>query len=92
MAGLNDLRRLAYGASIVAREAARRSRAIEAATSGDITGTLKAAILTATDLVGLTSGTVREVSPPARNESSVVYFTEESSPPRSESAERGTRF
>ncbi|XP_078161004.1 ABC transporter 1 [Carex rostrata] len=88
MAGLNDLRRLAYGASIVAREAARRSKAIEAATSGDIAGTLKAAILTATDLAGLTSGTVREVSPSARNESSVVYFTEESSPPRSESTER----
>ncbi|KAF3331626.1 pentatricopeptide repeat-containing protein [Carex littledalei] len=43
MAGFNDLRRLAYGASIVAREAAKRSKAVEAATSGDIAGTLRPA-------------------------------------------------
>ena len=43
MVGFNDLRRLAYGASIVAREAAKQSKAIEAATSGDIAGTLRPA-------------------------------------------------
>jgi hypothetical protein len=92
MTGFNDLRRLANGAAVVAREATKRSRAVEAASAGDIAGTLKAVIISATDLVGLTSGTVRRISPPTSKESSVVYFTEESSPPPSESVERGRRF
>ncbi|XP_031270401.1 protein ABC transporter 1, mitochondrial [Pistacia vera] len=77
MSWVNHLGRLVNGVSLVAKEIANRSQAIESARTGDfetlITSSLKKAIVTATDISGLTKGTVREVSNPKTKES-VVYF------------------
>lgn len=77
MSWLNHLSRLANGVSLVVKEIANRSQAIESARAGDfenlITSSLKKAIVTATDISGLTKGTVREVSNPKTKES-VVFF------------------
>lgn len=75
MVPFRDLRRLASGVALVALEAAKRSRAVEAARSGDVAGTLKSAVLAATDLAGLTKGTIREVSAAPAPRDSVVYFS-----------------
>ncbi|XP_020114204.1 protein ABC transporter 1, mitochondrial isoform X1 [Ananas comosus] len=79
MVPFHDLRRLASGVALVALEAAKRSRAVEAARSGDVAGTLTSAVLAATDLAGLTKGTIREVSaapaPAPAPRDSVVYFS-----------------
>lgn len=79
MAPLRDLRRVADGVLLVFAEATKRSIYLEAARSGNI-GTLishtaKNAILSATDLAGLTSGKVHEFAPP-RPKESVVFFSE----------------
>lgn len=73
----NDLGRLVNGFSLVAKEIAKRTAAIETARTGDvetlISSSLKKAIVSATDISGLTKGTVREFSSP-RPKESVVYF------------------
>ncbi|XP_048141881.1 protein ABC transporter 1, mitochondrial [Rhodamnia argentea] len=77
MAWLKDLNRLVNGLSLVAREIAKRSPVIETARNGDIEGlirsTAKQALVSATDLSGLTRGKVRDFSRPRPMES-VVYF------------------
>ncbi|KAJ0052945.1 hypothetical protein Pint_00739 [Pistacia integerrima] len=101
MSWVNHLGRLVNGVSLVAKEIANRSQAIESARTGDfetlITSSLKKAIVTATDISGLTKGAVRQVSNPKTKES-VVYFNnyadvaDTTAPPeqlRSDENERG---
>ncbi|XP_038682776.1 protein ABC transporter 1, mitochondrial-like [Tripterygium wilfordii] len=71
------LGRLVNGISLIAKEIAKRSETLENARKGDfetlITSSLKKAVVSATDLSGLTRGKVREFSSPKPKES-VVYF------------------
>ncbi|XVF33018.1 hypothetical protein REPUB_Repub17cG0132200 [Reevesia pubescens] len=77
MSSLNQLGRLINGVSLIAKEIAKRSQSIENAKNGDldtlIAYSLKNAIVSTTDLTGLTKGKVREFSKP-RPKESVVYF------------------
>nr|KJB41751.1 hypothetical protein B456_007G118500 [Gossypium raimondii] len=77
MSSLNQLGRLVNGLSLIAREVAKRSQTIEHAKNGDletlISSSLKNALVSATDLTGLTKGKVREFSKP-RPKDSVLYF------------------
>ncbi|XP_011025283.1 PREDICTED: LOW QUALITY PROTEIN: aarF domain-containing protein kinase 4 [Populus euphratica] len=74
MSSFNHIGRLLSGISLVAKEIAKRSKAVE---TGDfetlIASTAKKALVSATDLSGLTKGKVREFSPPRLN-GSVAYF------------------
>ncbi|XP_039168750.1 protein ABC transporter 1, mitochondrial isoform X1 [Eucalyptus grandis] len=79
MAWLKDLNRLAHGLSLVAKEAAKRSPLVGTARNGDIEGLIRAAakqaLVSATDLSGLTKGKVRDLSRPTRRpREPVVYF------------------
>lgn len=82
MSSSKDLRRLVYGVSLIVNESARRSQLLESARAGDIetliSASVKRAVLSATDIFGLTKGNVRQVSSPSRPEGSVVYFTDSS--------------
>lgn len=90
MSSFNHIGRLLSGISLVAKEIAKRSKALE---NGDfetlIASTAKKALVSATDLSGLTKGKVREFSPP-RPHGSVAYFnnspdlTAESTPAESQ--------
>ncbi|OMO64159.1 hypothetical protein CCACVL1_22005 [Corchorus capsularis] len=77
MSSLNQLGRLVNGLSLVAKEIVKRSQTINSAKNGDletlIGSSLKTALVSATDLTGLTKGKVREFSSPSPKES-VVYF------------------
>ncbi|OMO82295.1 hypothetical protein COLO4_23104 [Corchorus olitorius] len=77
MSSLNQLGRLVNGLSLVAKEIVKRSQTINSAKNGDletlIGSSLKNALVSATDLTGLTKGKVREFSSPSPKES-VVYF------------------
>ncbi|XP_022770692.1 protein ABC transporter 1, mitochondrial-like [Durio zibethinus] len=77
MSSLNQLGRLVNGLSLIAKEIAKRSQTIESVKNGDletlIASSVKNALVSATDLAGLTKGKVREFSKPCPNES-VVYF------------------
>ncbi|KAK8967337.1 hypothetical protein KSP40_PGU005406 [Platanthera guangdongensis] len=83
MASLRDLRRIADGVLIVAREFSKSSGSLNAVSGSNIgaliSHTFKRAILSATDLVGLTSGELREFTPPHSKESA-VYFLEKFEP------------
>ncbi|KAK1277109.1 hypothetical protein QJS04_geneDACA015763 [Acorus gramineus] len=85
MAPFRDLTRLVNGVSLVVKELATRSPA--AASKGDmetlLSSSLKRALLSATDLAGLTKGKVREFSVPTPKES-VVYFGGSDESPASE--------
>ncbi|KAJ6729704.1 hypothetical protein OIU85_020596 [Salix viminalis] len=74
MSSFNHLGRLVSGLSLVAKEIAKRSKALE---TGDfetlIASTAKKVVVSVTDLSGLTKGKVREFSPPRLN-GSVAYF------------------
>ncbi|XP_073100688.1 protein ABC transporter 1, mitochondrial isoform X2 [Elaeis guineensis] len=94
---LQDLRRLLRGVSLVALEAARRSPALESARAGDfetlISRTLKSAVVSATDIAGLTRGRPHLVSAP-RTKESIVYFSDqvpEEAVARSEHQQGGSR-
>ncbi|CAN6469605.1 unnamed protein product [Victoria cruziana] len=77
MASRGDLGRILDGAALVVLEAAKRSRVVDHVRSGDIADavsrSLGRAVLAATDLAGLTRGTVRPFSRPRPRES-VVFF------------------
>ncbi|XP_021280027.1 protein ABC transporter 1, mitochondrial isoform X1 [Herrania umbratica] len=77
MSSLNQLGRLVNGLSLIAKEIVKRSQTIENAKKRDletlIFSSLKNAVVSATDLTGLTKGKVREFSSP-RPKESVVYF------------------
>ncbi|XVF22222.1 hypothetical protein REPUB_Repub12eG0154900 [Reevesia pubescens] len=75
MSSLNQLGRLVNGLSLIAKEIVKRSQT--SAQKGDfetlVASSLKNALVSATDLTGLTKGKVREFSKP-RPKESVVYF------------------
>lgn len=81
MSWLNDVGKLINGLSLVAKEITKRSHAIETARTGDvetlISSSLKKALVSATDISGLTKGTVREFTSHKPKES-VVYFNDSS--------------
>ncbi|EEF47143.1 protein ABC transporter 1, mitochondrial [Ricinus communis] len=77
MTSFKDIGRIVNGLSLVAKEVAKRSKSLDAAATGDFqtlfTSTAKKAIVSVTDLSGLTKGNVREFTPPKPKES-VVFF------------------
>ncbi|KAL4363574.1 hypothetical protein GQ457_04G029720 [Hibiscus cannabinus] len=77
MSSLNQLGRLVNGLTLIAKEVAKRSQTIDSAKNGDletlIASYLRNAVVSATDLTGLTKGKVREFSKP-RPKESIVYF------------------
>ncbi|KAK8565584.1 hypothetical protein V6N13_020678 [Hibiscus sabdariffa] len=77
MSSLNQLGRLVNGLALIAKEVAKRSQTIDHAKNGDlenlIASYLRNAVVSATDLTGLTKGKVREFSKP-RPKESIVYF------------------
>lgn len=81
MSWLTDVGKLIKGLSLVAKEITKRSQAIDTARTGDvetlISSSLKKALVSATDISGLTKGTVREFTNPKPKES-VVYFNDSS--------------
>ncbi|KAL9659713.1 hypothetical protein QQ045_024522 [Rhodiola kirilowii] len=81
MSSSRDIRRLVDGVSVVAKEFVKRSGVLEAEKGADlgtlIGSSLKKALVSATDVSGLTKGKVREFSrPSASTQSSVVHFTD----------------
>ncbi|KAJ8748583.1 hypothetical protein K2173_003485 [Erythroxylum novogranatense] len=71
MTSFKDLGRLVNGLSLIAKEIVNRPRAADLEKL--IASAAKKALLSATDLSGLTKGKVRQFSPP-RPKESVVYF------------------
>uniref|UniRef100_A0A5B6Z8B5 Putative aarF domain-containing protein kinase 4 n=1 Tax=Davidia involucrata TaxID=16924 RepID=A0A5B6Z8B5_DAVIN len=95
MPSLKDISRLVNGLSLIANEVVKRSQALASPQNGEfqslITSSVKKALLSVTDVSGLTRGKVREFSglpPPSSSSSSnrskettVVYFAN-GDPPR----------
>lgn len=81
MSSLNDVGKLINGLSLVAKEITKRSQALQTARTGDvetlISSSLKKALVSATEISGLTRGTVREFTNPKPKES-IVYFNDSS--------------
>ncbi|XP_030934934.1 protein ABC transporter 1, mitochondrial [Quercus lobata] len=80
MGFLKDASRIVNGVSLIAKEFAKDSQAFEAAKNGDLQNLIKKAVVSATDLSGLTKGRVRHLPNPTSSSSSsskldsVVYF------------------
>ncbi|KAM1012178.1 hypothetical protein FF1_047304 [Malus domestica] len=85
-----DVGRVVKGMSLIAKELANRSPTLQSAKNGDLEALIKKAIVSATDLSGLTKGTLSQFTnnhPIGTNDSnsntntrgqdSVVYFTHE---------------
>ena len=73
------------GVSLIAKEIVKDSQALQAAKNGDLPNLIKIAIVSATDLSGLTKGKLHHLSKPTSSSSnldSVVYFTSEDSTPQ----------
>lgn len=81
MSSWKQLSRLVNGVSLVAKEICNQSPELQRAAKGDLEGLItssgKKALVAATDLVGLTSGKLRELSKRRSKEPSVVYFDDE---------------
>uniref|UniRef100_A0A1J3D367 AarF domain-containing protein kinase 4 n=1 Tax=Noccaea caerulescens TaxID=107243 RepID=A0A1J3D367_NOCCA len=81
MSSWKQLSRLVNGVSLVAKEICNQSPELQRAANGDLEGLItssgKKALVAATDLVGLTSGKLRELSKRRSKEPSVVYFDDE---------------
>ncbi|XP_060217519.1 protein ABC transporter 1, mitochondrial [Lycium barbarum] len=81
MAFMKDIAKLADGLSLVAKEAVNRQR------GNNLQSLIKNALLSATDLTGLTKGKVRhfdkeiDTTNPDSNKQSVVYFTDHDEKP-----------
>lgn len=75
---LKDASRIVKGVSLIAKEIVKDSQAFEAAKNGDLQNLIKKAVVSATDLSGLTKGRVRHLPNPTSSSSSkldsVVYF------------------
>lgn len=76
---LKDASRIVNGVSLIAKEFVKDSQAFEAAKNGDLQNLVKKAVVSATDLSGLTKGRVRHLPNPSSSSSSskldsVVYF------------------
>lgn len=77
MSSWKQLSRLANGLSLVAKEIYHQSPELQRARNGDLEALGKKALVAATDLVGLTSGKLRNLSNRRRSkEPSVVFFDE----------------
>ncbi|ESQ37815.1 hypothetical protein EUTSA_v10028510mg [Eutrema salsugineum] len=79
MSSWKNLGRLVNGLSLVAKEICNQSPELQRARYGDLEGLItssgKKALVAATDLVGLTSGKLRELSSrPRSKEPTIVYF------------------
>lgn len=74
MSSLKQLTRLANGLSLVAKEIYHQSPELQRARNGDLEALGRKALVAATDLVGLTSGKLRNLSNRRSKEPSVVYF------------------
>ncbi|KAJ0265134.1 Protein ABC transporter 1 [Hirschfeldia incana] len=75
MSSWKQLNRLANGLSLVAKEIYHQSPELQRARHGDLEALGKKALVAATDLVGLTSGKLRNLSNRRRSkEPSVVFF------------------
>lgn len=74
MSSMKDLGRLLNGLSLIAKEFASRSPANQ-----DFQTILRRALVSATDIAGLTRGKVRPISNPIQLHSSIVYFSRSSS-------------
>ncbi|KAM1668458.1 hypothetical protein TB2_047303 [Malus domestica] len=85
-----DVGRVVKGVSLIAKELANRSPTLQSAKNGDLEALIKKAIVSATDLSGLTKGTLSQFTnnhPIGTNDSnsntntrgqdSIVYFTHE---------------
>ena len=59
---LKDASRIVNGVSLIAKEFVKDSQAFEAAKNGDIQNLIKKAVVSATDLSGLTKGRVRHLN------------------------------
>lgn len=81
MSSWKQLSRLVNGLSLVAKEICNQSPELQRARNGDLEGLItssgKKALVAATDLVGLTSGKLRDLSKRRSTEPSVVYFDDE---------------
>lgn len=84
MSSAKDLGRLLKGLVLVAKEFSSRSPATE-----DFQTLLKKALVSATDIAGLTRGKARPISNPKEHHSSVVYFAR--SPPQQQQEEQHPR-
>ena len=87
MGWLKEAGRLVNGVSLIAKEIVKDSQALQAAKNGDLPNLIKIAIVSATDLSGLTKGKLHHLSKPTSSSSSsnldsVVYFTSEDSTPQ----------
>nr|XP_023924521.1 protein ABC transporter 1, mitochondrial [Quercus suber]POE95670.1 protein abc transporter 1, mitochondrial [Quercus suber] len=73
---LKDASRIVKGVSLIAKEIVKDSQAFEAAKNGDLQNLIKKAVVSATDLSGLTKGRVRHLPNPTSSSKldSVVYF------------------
>lgn len=74
MSSWKQLTRLANGLSLVAKEIYHQSPELQRARNGDLEALGRKALVAATDLVGLTSGKLRNLSNRRSKEPSVVYF------------------
>lgn len=85
-----DVRRVVKGVSLIAKELANRSPTLQSAKNGDLEALIKKAMVSATDLSGLTKGTLSQFTnnhpigtsdsnsnTNTRGQDSVVYFTHE---------------
>ncbi|KAL1206249.1 Protein ABC transporter 1 [Cardamine amara subsp. amara] len=81
MSSWKQLSRLVNGVSLVAKEIYNQSPELQRARNGDLEGLItssgKKVLVAATDLVGLTSGKLRDLSNRRSKEPSVVYFDDE---------------
>ncbi|KAF8051516.1 hypothetical protein N665_1714s0009 [Sinapis alba] len=76
MSSWKHLTRLVDGLSLVAKEIYHQSPELQRARNGDLEALGKKALVAATDLVGLTSGKLRNLSNRRSKEPSVVFFDE----------------
>lgn len=74
MSSWKQLSRLVDGLSLVAKEIYHQSPELQRARNGDLEALGKKALVAATDLVGLTSGKLRNLSNRRSKEPSVVFF------------------
>lgn len=89
MGSFKEVGRLLNGVSLIAKEFVKRSEAVEAAKNGNLPKLIKKAIVSATDLSGLTKGEVRRLSNPSSssNSDSVVHFATDAAVDSSSSSE-----
>ncbi|KAK9086176.1 hypothetical protein Syun_028570 [Stephania yunnanensis] len=78
MVWFQEVSRLLNGASLVAKEIAKRSEVLQNVRNGDVEALLNKALVSATDFAGFTKGQIRALSqpPPTSKGPTLVYFHE----------------